>query len=908
MEFAIIGVAIRLPDVGDVDEFHSGLLAGRSGLREVSVEDSLRNGVTEAELANPRYVPVAAAVECAELFDPGFFGMTVGEAAAVDPQHRLLLTLAHEALESSGVDRVVQRIGIYTSTTLSAHFLRHSETDGSLAISYKTMLGNDKDFCSARIAYKLGLTGPAIAVQSACSSSLVAVHQACGALAFGDADAAIVGGVSISIPQLRGYLYQEGGVLSPTGQCRPFDSASNGTLKGNGGGAVVLRRLDDANADGDPILGVISGSAVNNDGKDRMGFTAPSGRGQQRVIEAALKRAGIDATDVRYIETHGTGTQLGDPIEFGALARVYDEGPDSHLPCHLGSLKSSYGHLDAAAGIVGLIKAMLVVRGGRVYPQINFTAPNPLVNLAATRFEISCELREFPPGAHAAVSSFGMGGTNCHVILRGVRSTEQTPSPNDYQPGIPVDVEVGARSEVSAARFGARLAAYLRRNPGTRTVDVAATLARRGPCDVTYRLRVSGHDELVNALDSMGGAASVGPSPIGIWRAEGRIWLPPTPLDEVEIFVERSEPPTAATSAPVATAGRAPSSVRDQCLLYMGEELGVPVSEDTDFFSAGGESVGLVDIVGRLTAEHNFVADFERLDGMSIAGVIATEVERQAAAEPPERRGSEATVVAAVDPVIEFGPSSQVYWHPPAGGANFCYAALNRLCPTVGFHTFRAVLQDGPATIEGIAARNIRTLQDRRAVSHQLILGGYSFGGNVGLEMAFQLERSDIRPQLLVLFDSIPPTAYLGISKSDADYEQAIQMVVREGVRGAGQSGARDPLTVFSSLIEDDGSAAGVLFRDFVRLWRTNQRALGAYKPDGVLSCPIVIFSTARSMPPQQHHWLGIEYLPATEWQRYSSLPLEVITVPGDHYSLFVDRDCLRVVAERLPAVLAGAR
>ena len=174
--------------------------------------------------------------------------------------------------------------------------------------------------------------------------------------------------------------------------------------------------------------------------------------------------------------------------------------------------------------------------------------------------------------------------------------------------------------------------------------------------------------------------------------------------------------------------------------------------------------------------------------------------------------------------------------------------------------------------------------------------------------MAFQLERSDIRPQLLVLFDSIPPTAYLGISKSDADYEQAIQMVVREGVRGAGQSGARDPLTVFSSLIQDDGSAAGVLFRDFVRLWRTNQRALGAYKPDGVLSCPIVIFSTARSMPPQQHHWLGIEYLPATEWQRYSSLPLEVITVPGDHYSLFVDRDCLRVVAERLPAVLAGAR
>jgi phthiocerol/phenolphthiocerol synthesis type-I polyketide synthase E len=908
MEFAIIGAAIRLPDVNDIDEFHTSLLAGRSGLRAVSPEDSLRNGVTEAEMANPRYVPVASPVERAELFDRKFFGMTAGEAASIDPQHRLLLTLAHEALESSGLDRGAHRIGIYTSTTLSARFLQRSETDGSLAISYKPMLGDDKDFCSARIAYKLGLTGPAIAVQSACSSSLVAVHQACGALAFGDADAAIVGGVSVSIPQMRGYLYQEGGVLSPTGQCRPFDAASNGTLKGNGGGVVVLRRLDDASADGDPILGVISGSAVNNDGRDRMGFTAPSAQGQQQVIRAALERAGFDAADVRYIETHGTGTQLGDPIEFRALAGVYDPGPGRHPPCHLGSLKSSYGHLDAAAGIVGLIKAMLVVRGRQIYPQANFTAPNPLVDLAATRFEISSESQEFPSGACAAVSAFGMGGTNCHVILRSVLPAKQTHSPSGYQPGAPVDVEVGARTAVSAARFGARLARYLRRNPGSRPVDVAATLARRAPCDVTYRLRVRGHDELVSALDSLGDAAPAAPSPTGIWPAGERIWLPPTPLDEVDAPVEQSAPHARATSPPATTAGSASFSVREQCLLYMAEELGIPVNEDADFFGAGGESVGLVEIVGRLTAEHNFVADFERLDGISIAGAIATEMQRQAADEPPGRRGSDATVVAAIDPVIEFGPPSQVYWHPPVGGSNFCYSALNRLCPTVGFHTFRAVLQDGAPTIEDIAARNIRTLRDRQALSDRLILGGYSFGGNVGLEMAFQLERSGIRPQLLVLFDSRLPTAYLGTDKTDADYDEGIQMTVRQGVRGAHQSGAGDPLAVFSRLIEDGGSAAGVLFRDFAQLWRNNQRALAAYKPTGVLSCPIVIFSTAQPLLPEEHHWLGIEDLPATEWQRYSSLPVEVITVPGDHYSLFLDTDCLRIVAERLPAVLARGR
>ena len=713
--------------------------------------------------------------------------MTAGEAAAVDPQHRLLLTLAHEALESSGVDRAAQRIGIYTSTTLSAHYSQHSETDGSLAISYKTMLGNDKDFCSARIAYKLGLTGPAIAVQSACSSSLVAVHQACGALAFGDADAAIAGGVSVSIPQLRGYLYQEGGVLSPTGQCRPFDSASNGTLKGNGGGAVVLRRLDDANADGDPILGVISGSAVNNDGRDRMGFTAPSVRGQQQVIEAALERAGIDATDVRYIETHGTGTQLGDPIEFRALARVYDQGPDWHLPCHLGSLKSSYGHLDAAAGIVGLIKAMLVVRGGRVYPQTNFTAPNPLIDLAATRFEISGESQEFPSGACAAASSFGMGGTNCHVILRSVLPTEQTHSSIGYQPGVPVDVEVGARTAVLAARFGTRLARYLRRNPGTRPVDVAATLARRTPCDVTYRLRVRGHDELVNALDSLGDASPAAPSPTGIWPAEERIWLPPTPLDEVDIPVERSAPHAPATSAPAATAGSVPSSVREQCLLYMAEELGDPVNEDTDFFGAGGESVGLVEIVGRLTAEHNFVADFERLDGISLAGAIATEMERQAADDAVRRdrcRGHRSR--------HRIRPPEPGVLAPAGGGRQFLLHRAEQAVPDNGIpHIPRGSPRwctdhrrhrrtQHPDTAG--QARPLGSIDPRRVLIRRKCWTRNGFPAR-----AFRYQAA-----IACAFRLHPPDGISGNpARADADYDEGIQMVVRQGVRGAHQSGAR---------------------------------------------------------------------------------------------------------------------
>jgi thioesterase domain-containing protein len=621
------------------------------------------------------------------------------------------------------------------------------------------------------------------------------------------------------------------------------------------------------------------------------------------VIAHALARAGIGATDVRYIEMHGTGTQLGDPIEFRAMANVYGAEPDRLVRCHLGSLKSSYGHLDAAAGIVGLIKSMLVVRGGWVYPQTNFTAPNPLVDLAGTRFEITVAPREFPAGARAAVSALGLGGTNCHVILRGARPSEQTDSPNGRQPGDVVDVEVGARSPASAARLGTRLATYLRRHPRIRPVDVAATLARRNVADMTYRLWVRGHDELVSALETLGTGAADGvvPSPAGT-RPTGnptgnRIWLPPTPLDEAAIPPEqvvqtvRAVPVISTAPAP-ATAGGGRASVHELCLRFMSDELGTPVEEGTDFFAAGGESIALVEVVGRLTTEHDFVADFGRLDALTNAGAIAAELERQATA-----------AAVRVDPVIEFGPPSPVYWHPPAGGTNFCYAALQRLCPTVGFNAFRMAPDDGASSIEDIAARNIRTLNDRRALSDRLILGGYSLGGDVGLEMAFQLERAGIRPRLLVLFDSRPPTAYRGTDKGDNDYDEGILMLIRQGARGAQQSGTADCLTEFSRLIEDGGSSAGVLYQDFAQTWRNNQQALTAYKPGGVLSCPIVIFSAAQPLLPEEHK-LGIEDLPPTEWQRYSSVPLEVITVPGDHYSMFVDPDCLRVVADQLPAVL----
>jgi phthiocerol/phenolphthiocerol synthesis type-I polyketide synthase E len=891
VEFAIVGAAIRLAGVNDIDEFRQRLIAGESAFRAVLPEDSLRAGVTADEMANPRYVAQASVIEHAERFDREFFGMTVGEAVSIDPQQRLLLTLAHEALESSGLDRHSLRVGTYVSTTISARYLQPAGTPGRATVDYQPLLGNDKDFGGVRIAHKLGLTGPAVSVQSACSSSLVAVHQACAAVAFGDADAAIAGGVSLSIPQLRGYMYQEGGVLSPTGQCRPFDADSNGTIKGNGGGLVVLRRLDDALAAGDDVLAVISGTAVNNDGSERMAFTAPSAKGQQCVISTALRRAGISPADVRYVEAHGTGTPLGDPIEYRALRRVYGSDNEPQSPeCYLGSLKSSYGHLDAAAGITGLLKVMLVTRHGQVFPQSNFTRPNPLIELDSTRFDIPTTPRQFPTDAWAAVSAFGIGGTNAHALVRAPRCYERSTSRQPRQRQRVV-VRVRARSSNSVARLCTRLADFLRSNADVSVADVAATLGRRTVSGAMWQLPARTIGELVDALSAVRPDDAHANTPfVADPHPPGRhMWLPPTPLDEVELpAVDTDTQQPASASIRGRSAGGAP--VHALFMRFVAAELGSSVSADTDFFAAGGESIALVDIVGRLADQFDFAARFDDLDGLTTVGAMATVLERQAFAGRDEP-----------DPLICFGPPGNVFWHPPAGGTNFCYAALHRVAPDLGINAFRVSLTKNQRSIQAIAQRNIALLGRRRRLTADLVLGGYSLGGNVGLEMAFQLQRCGIVARRLVLFDSRPPMAYQGANKSEGDFADAIEMVIRQAMPRNDANESRD---LFARVISDDGSAAGVSFRDFTRLWRDNQRALVDYKPTGILECPITIFSSQDHALPAETEHLGLVDLPPTEWQRYTRQPLQIIGAPGNHYSLFVDPLSLKVLAESLPDVL----
>jgi amino acid adenylation domain-containing protein len=424
-DIAIIGMAARFPGSRTLEEFWENLKAGRECITSATDSELRRAGVPQQQFADPRYVRARSRLDGVELFDAGLFGLSAREAEITDPQHRVFLELAWEALEHAGYGAhpLRLRVGVYGGAALSTYLLFHLLPNPAVLASVgelEVLTANDKDFLATRVSYKLNLRGPSITVQSACSTSVVAAHLACQSLICGECDLALAGGVSIVVPQERGYLHRPGGILSPDGHCRAFDASAAGTVFGNGAGIVVLRRLEDALAERDSILAIIRGSAVNNDGSGKIGYTAPSADGQAAVISEAIGVAGVDPATIQYIEAHGTGTALGDPIEVAALRKVFGASRDGAGSCALGSVKTNIGHLDAAAGIAGLIKVVLALRNRAIPPTLHFNKPNPEIEFSGGPFFVNTALRPWSANGEprrAGVSSFGIGGTNAHVVV-----------------------------------------------------------------------------------------------------------------------------------------------------------------------------------------------------------------------------------------------------------------------------------------------------------------------------------------------------------------------------------------------------------------------------------------------------------------------------------------------------------
>jgi phthiocerol/phenolphthiocerol synthesis type-I polyketide synthase E len=475
---AIIGMRGRFPGANDLDTYWKNLAEGVESITILSQEEMRASGIPDNISRLPGYVNASPMLDGIDQFDAQFFGFSARDASLTDPQHRLFLETAWEVLEDSGYDPETfpGPIGVFGGSEMSTYLYHLYQNQNALNYidGMQLMVTNDKDHLCTQVSYRLNLKGPSVAVQTTCSTSLVAISLACESLHHHRCDMALAGGVTVRVPQRGGYYYAPGSILSPDGHCRPFDVNAQGTIVGSGVGIVALRRLADALAEHDNIRAVILGTGINNDGNDKVGYTAPSSRGQSGAIRAALRMSGVSPDSIGYVEAHGTGTILGDPIEISALTEVFRDNTKRRGFCGIGSVKSNFGHLSCAAGVAGLIKTILSLEHGAIPPTVHFAAPNPAIDLAASPFYVTRKLSPWERNCsprRAGVSSFGVGGTNAHVVLE--EAPARTPTKPSHSSQL---LTISARSEAALNRAAERLADHLEAHPEIALSDAAATL------------------------------------------------------------------------------------------------------------------------------------------------------------------------------------------------------------------------------------------------------------------------------------------------------------------------------------------------------------------------------------------------------------------------------------------------
>ena len=524
---AIVGMALRAGNIRDVDTFWQALLDGQEFIRHFKGSD-IDPGIPAEMRQRANFVAARGVLDDADRFDAGFFGISAREATMLDPQQRLFLELCWSALEHAGIvpTASVDRIGVYAGTANNTYLPHLRQAQPELVQQYgefATMLASEKDYVATRAANRLNLRGPAVSIHTACSTSLVAITQAWHALASGQCDVALAGGVTVVVPQAGGYLHVEGGMESADGHCRPFDAEASGTVFSSGGAVVVLKPLHRAQADGDTIYGVIQGVGLNNDGGEKASFTAPSVSGQAQAIRMALDHAGASARSIGYVEAHGTGTSLGDPIEVAALTQAWAADTADRQFCRLGSVKGHLGHMVAAAGVMGLIKATLSMHHQCIPATLHYKRPNPQIDFSQTPFHVVGQNTPWPQEEaprRAAVSSFGVGGTNAHVILEEAPSTV----PQDAgQAARLYLLPLSARSPEAAQSRARDLAGHLRRHPTTPLAPVFHTLVR-GRQAMSHRLCVVAHDALsaADALDKLAAPTQAATEPRLVFMFPGQ--------------------------------------------------------------------------------------------------------------------------------------------------------------------------------------------------------------------------------------------------------------------------------------------------------------------------------------------------------------------------------------------------
>ncbi|MFE6817508.1 beta-ketoacyl synthase N-terminal-like domain-containing protein [Streptomyces sp. NPDC057675] len=905
---AVVGMAGRFPGADGVDALWAMLLDGTEAVRRFSPEELKAAGVPENNIRDPEYRPYAADLSGVEEFDAAFFGIAPAEARLLDPQHRFFLECVWSALEDAGTPPASCQgsIGVFGSTSMSSYLLHHvlpSPEFHGQAYTYPVLLGNDKDFLATRVSYRLGLRGPSVSVQAACSSSLVAVDLARAAVLSGQCEVAVAGGVSVFTPQTTGYLYKQGGTFSADGHCRPFDAAASGMVRGSGCAVVVLKRLDQALADRDHIYAVIAGSAVNNDGSVKAGYAAPGVAGQVEVIRQALSVSGVAASEIGYVEAHGTGTFLGDPVEVAALTQAYTETSDpadAARQVALGSIKANIGHLDAAAGVTGLLKAALVLHHQIIPPQINFSEPNPELGLPGTPFTIHghpyhCAER---PLRAAAVTSLGIGGTNAHCVL----TTPPPAAQRAMQPSGDYLLLLSGPDDARLAGMACDLADHLERNPGVRLDDLAYTLAtgreplqQRGAviaatlADAVSVLRDLQEGQQQKTEDSrvkawLGGASAHG-MPLGEVGEARKIRLPGMRFHRVRHWIDA---PAAAREADELRQQSAGENLLTDIVEAFRANLGVDsMAPDDDYFAAGGESLMAVNLVETLRRRLSISvthAQFTRLRTPRQLAIWSQTVQAQTLPQ--------ASSADTLHLVREGTPGREVFLvHPSGGTAMFAHALASHSTDSSTLYgiSYPSGLNEPPTTISEMAEHYVTLIRTVRPHGPYRI-GGYSLGGTVALEMAHLLTQAGQDVEQVILFDTLPPQAHPPAFHED-EFRAAFPslLALTLGVPQPASDGAQPhtPEEAIASVSQPDWTPATIReLRKLYDTWRNCAHALSTYRPSSYGGA-VHLLAARQPLPTNSNSLLPTTTLTADDWQPYLTGDLTFTTVPGDHFSMF---------------------
>lgn len=876
---AITGIGCRLPGANTVDEFWNLISSGRNTFKSTAGRDTNDNN----------FVAVASYLDKLDMFEPEFFGITTHDALVMDPQQRVLLETVWSAIEDGGYASSIAglKVGVFTSVSNSTYLSgpltqsgRWDETDPS----YPIMIGNDKDFAAARISYTFGFTGPTFAVQSACSSSLVAAYTACQALASGQCELAIVAAASISLPFLSGYRAKPGSIFSPSGLCRPFSDVSDGTVKGNGAVAVVLRPSAAANATNDRAYAEIAGWGINNDGNRKTGMAAPSVIGQREAIQEALIRSGISPASVGYFETHGTGTRIGDPIELRALIDAYqlDDQPGSKRP-YIGSIKATMGHLDAAAGVAGLAKTALVLHYQRVPPLAGFTRPNPLIEPAMKKIILPSE-STLPPGSinAASVTSLGMGGTNVHAILTHV-PVQQQPSISE---GTSYTVQVSARTKDSLESFLLVLKDWVAHHPRASLAEIAETLASRKTFDIGVIVDARTPEELISKL--------LAATPQPIYESQGLVdgakistrqhpplSLPPYQWSRQRYFVNSAEKSTKATvvrssidTCTTTLADCQSNTLRAMRQILENDSFGLT----EDFFDSGGDSLSAIDLIDTLKADHpDLLLTFDDVERNSTASELG-EVMYQCLSGSPQQRQLESNTVA----LSTVPPRNHLFLVHPAGGSVLMYRDLARhlsnTWEVTGLSFPRSLLTE-PCSLRELAAEyaeSIRAVQP----SGPFYLGGYSLGGNLSIEIAKILEADGHQVPAIVMYDSFATSDYNPTGTGTHTHPHAVETLMRYLPAG---------IDILHGSTSSESPAAREV-DVFLEIWKHNQEALASWTPDHIrVSSQLLLLRATTPFPSDIAEAVGFHPSGPDSWRDFTTGELVIEDVEASHYTLFDD-------------------